>query len=138
LWLYLRDRLPDYSLPSGIAIVDAFPTTPNGKVDHRALAELATAEDRTVRPAPADVDGDDVRELIGSLVRLWREALVRPGLTADDNFFLHGGQSLLALDLLGRVKELVGREVPVRAVFDHPTARQLARALHARDDHVVA
>ena len=137
LWRYLRDRLPDYSLPSGIAVLDAFPVTPNRKTDHRALAERVAAADHPGVPAPPEDDGD-LTELTTALVDLWREALVRPGLGADDNFFLHGGQSLLALGLLGRVRALVGREVPVRAIFDHPTARQLARALSAGDRHVVA
>ncbi|GIH19614.1 non-ribosomal peptide synthetase [Rugosimonospora africana] len=131
LWQYLRQRLPDYGLPSGIDIVAEFPTTANGKLDYHALGAMVPAGRGAARPAPAAEPAGDL-DLTRRLVRLWREALARPDLDADDNFFLQGGHSLLAERLVGRVSQLSGRVVSVRAIFDHPTARGLATFLAAR------
>jgi amino acid adenylation domain-containing protein len=126
LWQHLRQRLPDYSLPSGIDVVAEFPTTANGKLDYQALGAMVPVGRGAARPAPAGDPG-----LTQRLVRLWREVLDRPDLDTDDNFFLQGGHSLLAERLVGRVSQLCGRVVSVRAIFDHPTARGLATFLAA-------
>ncbi|WP_433541897.1 acyl carrier protein [Streptosporangium sandarakinum] len=60
------------------------------------------------------------------VLRLWREALGRPGLGEHDNFFLSGGHSVLAVRLIAPLEELVGHPIGVRAIFDHPTPAGLA------------
>lgn len=122
LWRYARTRLPDYAVPSGIVLVEGLPETANGKIDYRGLA--VPEEDR-VPDSPA-VSGS---ELAGGILRLWREALGRPGLGEHDNFFLNGGHSVLAVRLITPLEELAGRPITVRAVFDHPTPAELAAFL---------
>lgn len=129
LWPYLRDRLPSAALPSRIAALERFPVSPNGKTDHGALRRLELAESANRPSRSGDDRPDPDPELTGRLLALWREILGDPGLGEGDHFFLHGGHSLLAARLAGRVGELVGRDVPVRAIFDHPTARRLSACL---------
>lgn len=129
VWRHARARLPDYAVPSGVMLIAEIPLTPSGKTDYGALLDLeqpgskASPIDRSAADAPiAD-------ELIGRLVRLWRETLGRTQLGSDDNFFLNGGHSLLAVTLIPHLQEITGRTVPIRLVFDHPTPAALAAHL---------
>ncbi|MEU4403184.1 amino acid adenylation domain-containing protein [Streptosporangium sp. NPDC023963] len=119
LWRYAGTRLPDYAVPSGIVLADEFPTTANGKIDYRGLT-VPEDESSSASRAPAS------SELAEGVLRLWREALRRPGLGEHDNFFLNGGHSVLAVRLIAPLEELAGRAINVRAVFDHPTPAELA------------
>jgi amino acid adenylation domain-containing protein len=121
LWEHLGTRLPSSSLPSAIQLVESFPTTPNGKIDHNALR----AAEIVAEPTQAEPAGTADLELTGRLRVLWQEVLGRP-LDEHAHFFLNGGHSLLAARLAGLVAEREGRDVPVRDVFDHPTAARLA------------
>ncbi|MEU8385758.1 non-ribosomal peptide synthetase, partial [Streptosporangium sp. NPDC048865] len=119
LWRYAGTRLPDYAVPSGIVLAGEFPTTANGKIDYRGLT-VPEDEASPASRAPAS------SELAEGVLRLWREALRRPGLGEHDNFFLNGGHSVLAVRLIAPLEELAGRAIDVRAVFDHPTPAELA------------
>lgn len=128
LWPYLRERLPSYALPSRLMAVPDFPVTPNGKTDHAALRDMDVTG-LTVGPGqPAD-GPDRHPDLTQRLLALWRNTLGRPALGERDHFFLNGGHSLLAAQLAGRIAEIVGKDVPIRTIFDHPTARQLSAQL---------
>ncbi|MGE3275230.1 MAG: amino acid adenylation domain-containing protein [Vicinamibacterales bacterium] len=118
---YLAARLPRHAVPS-VACVDALPLTPQGKVDHRALAAAITAQ-----PARAVVPPRDPLE--AELAALWESLLdVRPVGVTDD-FFALGGHSLLAAEMMLRVETLFGERVPLRVLLEHPTIEGLAGAL---------
>ncbi|MBO4207516.1 non-ribosomal peptide synthetase [Micromonospora echinofusca] len=127
LWRHARAVLPDAAVPSGIVVLDRLPTTVNGKVDHRALHTVE------VDPAPATAPGADPGgadpELVAALTGLWREALRRPGLGPDDNFFLNGGHSILAARLVTRIEQITGHPAGMQVVFTHPTPAALAAYL---------
>lgn len=132
LWLYLSERLPPYALPSRLTALPDFPVSPNGKTDHAALRALdvAASASASVQSGPPVDDGPDPHpELTQRLLALWRDTLGRPALGGRDHFFLHGGHSLLAAQLAGRIAEIVGKDVPIRTIFDHPTARRLSAHL---------
>ncbi|GII02918.1 non-ribosomal peptide synthetase [Planobispora takensis] len=120
LWRFARTRLPDYAVPTEYVFTDRLPTTANGKI---AYLELAVPQEQ--RGAPPEAGEGLVRKVVD----LWRDALGRPGLGPHDNFFLNGGHSVLAVRLIPPLEELAGRSLPVRAVFDHPTAAELAAHL---------
>ncbi|MEU7753012.1 amino acid adenylation domain-containing protein [Micromonospora sp. NPDC049171] len=113
----LRATLPDYMIPSAFVEVDALPRTIAGKLDVAAL------------PAP------DFSTLVGGtaarnsreqhLCDLFAEVLGLPSVGIDDDFFALGGHSLLVMRLAGRVRAVLGVELPVRAVFDTPTVAGL-------------
>ncbi|MCQ8130693.1 amino acid adenylation domain-containing protein, partial [Methylomonas rivi] len=113
----LRQRLPDYMVPNAIVILDSLPKTVNGKLDRKAL------------PEPELNRGDYRAPQTGTeqrLAAIWRELLGIDRVGLDDHFFELGGHSLLAMKLVGRVKQSVGVELPVRRIFEIPRLAALA------------
>ncbi|MFO0234146.1 MAG: MupA/Atu3671 family FMN-dependent luciferase-like monooxygenase [Burkholderiales bacterium] len=120
----LATRLPEYMLPSAYVFLDAFPLTPNRKVDRNALPapDAIAAGPATPRVAPAG-------GLESRIAAIWAEALNRPEVGVLDNFFDLGGHSLLAVRLLGRLRALTEIEMRVTDVFRYPTVRAYAAFL---------
>ncbi|HEU0299248.1 MAG TPA: amino acid adenylation domain-containing protein, partial [Longimicrobium sp.] len=122
----LRRFLPEFMVPSAVVQLDALPVTPNGKVDRKALPDPQLDE---VGSAPVEPATDTERALAAA----WTELLGRP-VGREDGFFDAGGHSLLAMQLLARIRRRFGVEVPIRAVFEAPSLREMA----ARIDHALA
>ncbi|MFG1604806.1 amino acid adenylation domain-containing protein, partial [Actinoplanes sp. NPDC049265] len=116
----VRDVLPGYMLPAAVVRVDALPRTVAGKLDVAALPDpdFASSSGRAAR---------STREQ--RLCDLFAEVLGVPSVGIDDDFFVLGGHSLLVMRLAGRVRAVLGVDLPVRAVFDTPTVAGLAPKL---------
>ncbi|HVG44371.1 MAG TPA: amino acid adenylation domain-containing protein, partial [Longimicrobium sp.] len=117
---HLLAHLPDYMVPAAFVFVDALPLTRHGTVDRRVLPE----------PAATDLAGGGyvaprtpTEELLAAV---WAELLGAERVGVDDGFFELGGHSLLATRVASRVRESLGVELPVRAVFEHSTLGALA------------
>ncbi|MEW5930754.1 MAG: amino acid adenylation domain-containing protein [Gemmatimonadota bacterium] len=125
---WLRDRLPDYMVPSLFVALDALPRTANGKTDRAALPApeggRAGVEAEYVEPRTA------VEE---ALAAVWAETLHVDRVGVHDNFFELGGHSILATQTVVAVRSTLQAEVPVRVLFEHPTVAELAAAIVARD-----
>jgi amino acid adenylation domain-containing protein len=127
---YLKDRLPDYMVPGLFVWHERLPLGPNGKLDRRALAALAAAG-TAAGAAPRDGRVAPRNPVEESLAGIWAEVLKRPGFGVYDDFFAAGGQSLLATQVVTRVREVFGVDLPVRALFQKPTIAGLAESLEA-------
>jgi len=121
---FVRERLPAYMVPQPIVLVDAFPVSPNGKIDLSGLPDPAAAA-----PPTATAHAEPASELERQVLGIWTEVLRRDDLHVDDDFFGLGGHSLLALRLVSKIRVRLGIEIPVSVVFDYPTVRELARVL---------
>jgi amino acid adenylation domain-containing protein len=117
--------LPAQMVPAKFLFVDQLPLTQNGKVDQRALRERA----RAASAGPLLAAGATPLEEIVSAV--WREALDRP-VQRSDNFFEIGGHSLLATRIVARLRASVCPDLPVAALFEHPTPSALAIYIQMR------
>jgi acyl carrier protein len=124
---FLKQKLPEYMVPSAFVFLDALPLTPNGKVDRRALpppdARRPDLKESFVAPrAPAEE----------KLAAIWREILKLERVGIHDDFFDLGGHSLLATQLIFRICDAFQVELPLRSLFENPTvaglAAQVARA----------
>jgi amino acid adenylation domain-containing protein len=123
----LRQSLPEYMVPRSFVLLPALPLTPNGKVDRRALPALAEPVQREAA-APAR------SPLEAAVLQIWQEVLggaAAPGIF--DNFFDLGGHSLLATRVMSRVRARWAIDLPLRALFEAPTAADFAaRVAEAR------
>ncbi|WP_165985891.1 amino acid adenylation domain-containing protein [Streptomyces sp. YIM 98790] len=132
----LARKLPAHMLPAEIVLLDALPTTSNGKVDRRALEKLdgraapaagagargdGAARDGRRRAAPAP-DGRRVE----ALCELAARVLGVPSVAPQENFFDLGGHSVLAVKLSRGVRDAWGLTLPVRAIIESPTMEDLA------------
>ncbi|GAB7051366.1 hypothetical protein JCM9534A_64920 [Catenuloplanes indicus JCM 9534] len=121
----LRRTLPAQLVPAALIPVDRMPRLPGGKTDRRALARLDA-------PAGEPVDAADGTERERLLAQLFADVLSLPSAGVDQDFFDLGGHSLAATRLVSRIRAVLGAEVPLRAVFESPTARELAGRLTDR------
>ena len=118
---FLKEKLPDYMIPSAFVYLDSLPITPNGKVDRRALP----APDRNrSQPAEALVAPRDELEL--QLAKIWEKVLGIKNIGIEDNFFDLGGHSLLAVRLFDRIQKEFGKHFTLATLFHAPTIGQLA------------
>ncbi|WP_069161470.1 non-ribosomal peptide synthetase [Nocardia altamirensis] len=116
----LANRLPAHMIPAAVLAVDALPVTANGKLDRRALAAL-TPEPSTVT---AEEPMDDRETLVAAAVS---EITGVERVGPDSDFFALGGDSIVALSLVGRLRKR-GLELSAREVFEHRTVRAMAAA----------
>ncbi|RII14754.1 Dimodular nonribosomal peptide synthase [Streptomyces sp. YIM 130001] len=117
----LARELPEHMVPAPVLVLDAFPLSPNGKLDRREL------------PAPVHTGGQEARDAAGplerTLVGLFAEVLGVERVGPDDAFFDLGGTSLLAVRLVTRIGEELGSELTIGSLFEAPTPARLADRL---------
>lgn len=122
LRMYLRDKLPEYMVPSVFVLLPALPLNASGKVDRRALPE----------PVFTHAAGDRSPLLTAQeeiLAQIWQELLGVEGVGRHDNFFALGGHSLMAMQVAARIQARLGVQAPIRWLFQHPTIAELARKI---------
>ena len=124
LQVYLRNRIPEYMIPSSFIVVDALPLTPNGKVDRKALSALSGKQLRvnTTFTSPRT-------ETERKIVQVWQEVLQLEQVGVHDNFFDLGGHSLLALQAHSKLSDLGYQDLAVMDLFQHPTIAALSEFL---------
>ncbi|MEH2037882.1 non-ribosomal peptide synthetase family protein [Nostoc sp.] len=118
---FVKDKLPEFMVPSAIVLLKELPRSPNGKVDRKAL------------PAPEQVRSDLIGEFVPprtpveeTLTQIWAEVLKVEKVGIYDNFFELGGHSLLTTQLLAKVKETFNLDISLRSLLDKPTVEGLA------------
>jgi amino acid adenylation domain-containing protein len=122
LYQFLKQRLPDYMVPSAFVTLEKLPMTPNGKVDRRALPP--PVQWRPERQGTYVAPRTPVEEI---LVAVWTQVLGADNIGIQDNFFELGGHSLLATQIISRVRDAFSVEIPLRRLFEAPTVAELAR-----------
>ena len=125
---FLKQQLPDYMVPSALVRLDAFPLTPNGKIDRAAL------------PAPDWTRRDVVEAYVAprtaveeSIARIWADVLGLERVGVHDSFFGLGGHSLLATQVMSRIAGVFQVQLPLRALFEAPTVAELSKVLIASE-----
>ncbi|MEU1125063.1 amino acid adenylation domain-containing protein [Streptomyces sp. NPDC005899] len=122
----LGRELPEHMVPAAVVVLDAFPLSPNGKLDRRELpAPVFTGAAASRRPSGAREE---------ALARLFGEVLGVARVGPDDAFFDLGGTSLLAVRLVARIREEFGAELTMGSLFEAATPAALAVRLGAASD----
>ncbi|PQQ26709.1 non-ribosomal peptide synthetase, partial [Photorhabdus luminescens] len=122
LHTHLSAILPDYMVPAAFVRLDAFPLTPNGKLDHRALP----VPDNEIAARQVYAEPQGKTEI--ALAAIWRELLGIEQISRYDSFFALGGHSLLAVRMIGRLRHL-GLTLTARDLFQSPVLSDLAQTL---------
>jgi len=121
---FIKQKLPEYMLPSALIMLEALPLTPNGKIDRRALPSPGRPESSGISLSYASTS--QTEEIIAGI---FGQVLRVDGVNINDNFFDLGGHSLLAVQVISRLRETMGVELPLRAIFEAPTVAELAETI---------
>jgi amino acid adenylation domain-containing protein len=122
---HLRHTLPEHMIPSSFVTLDALPLTPNGKLDRRGLP----ASDFSGAARTGDTFAPPRTPIEEVIANIWSSVLGLERVGRSDNFFDLGGHSLLATRLVSRLGQTFGVELPLRALFEHPTVGTLAEVI---------
>ena len=125
---YLRRHLPDYMVPQHFVELDAIPVLPNGKIDR---SRLPAASAHLVGGLPTLAPRNELERRVW---RLWCEVLGFDGFGIDDNFFDLGGHSMLAVRLIGRIRQNLGIQIALPRLFENPTIRTFVPFLEAAEE----
>ncbi|HET9899249.1 MAG TPA: amino acid adenylation domain-containing protein [Streptosporangiaceae bacterium] len=120
---HARRWLPPVFVPSAVTIVDAIPTLPDGKADRQSLLDLGEAA------LPLTAQAEVLTEHQRGLLEIWREVLDPADVTTASNFFMSGGQSLLAIQMTNRTREHLDLDVPLSLVFEAPVFKDFSNRL---------
>lgn len=122
---YLRDKLPDYMIPSNFVFLPALPLTPNGKIDRMSLQlpNLGQPEVETFVAPCSDLERQ--------LIEIWEKILGIKSIGVHDNFFELGGNSLLAVRLFAEIEIKFGKTFPLAVLFSSSTVEAIAKIIAA-------
>jgi acyl carrier protein len=112
-------------MPSSFVVLEQIPLTPNGKIDRRALP--APDPSRRDTRVPFKEPENKIERIVAGI---WQEQLNLEQVGAHDNFFDLGGNSLLMVRVNGKLRQALGREIPLVELFEHPTVSSLASHLN--------
>ncbi|MDB9344758.1 amino acid adenylation domain-containing protein [Nodularia spumigena CS-586/05] len=126
---YLKNHLPNYMIPSQIMVLENLPLTANGKIDRRALPEPNTAT-----AADLEIPVNQTEEILASL---WQGLLKVQSISRSHNFFELGGNSLLATQLITRIRDSFQVKIPVRKIFEQSILSELAREIDKASKSVI-
>jgi amino acid adenylation domain-containing protein len=121
---FLKEQLPNYMIPSAFVMLETIPLTPNGKVDYLALPapEMAQLELEETFVAPRT-------PVEKQLASIWADVLKLEQVGVYNSFFDLGGHSLLGMQVMSRLCQAFGVELPVRSLFEAPTVAELAKQI---------
>jgi acyl carrier protein len=124
---FLQEQLPDYMIPTAFVLLDAFPLTPNGKIDRLALPAPDSARFNLKEYVAPQTPVEEV------LADIWADILKIERVGIHDNFFDLGGHSLLATQLISRVHKILRAQLTLRDLFEEPTIANLSKILIANE-----
>ncbi|OLT58220.1 non-ribosomal peptide synthetase [Moorena bouillonii] len=120
---YLESRLPEYMVPSGLMVLSQLPLTPNGKVDRKALPVPDVASSVLTEYVAPETEAQKV------LAEIWAEVLGIEKVGIHDNFFDLGGHSLMATQVVSRVRQVLNIEFPLTKLFENSQLVSLAQEI---------
>jgi tyrocidine synthetase III len=121
--------LPDYMVPAILVQIETIPLTSNGKVDKKQLPEADLSVNRKEYIAPRTATEQ-------AICNIWQEVLASDRIGIRDHFFESGGHSLKAVQLVSRIHRVLGVQLPLRAVFMHPTVEGLASLVDKKEKQI--
>ncbi|MBL7923171.1 MAG: amino acid adenylation domain-containing protein [Bacteroidia bacterium] len=125
----LAGQLPDYMIPSSWTAMEAFPLTPNGKVNRNELPLPGVTASLSDKKPEEKMSGlqQQIREL-------WQEVLQIPDIRLEDNFFELGGHSILAVKIIVELERMTGKKMPLAVLFSSPTIAELSRLYENQEE----
>jgi len=124
---FLKEKLPEYMLPSVFVTLERMPLTPNGKVDRRSLPAPSASD---LAPQGSFAAPRDAVET--QLAKIWESVLNVKPIGIRDNYFELGGHSLVAVRLMNRIVEDFGKNLPIATLLQAPTIEQLANIVRGQ------
>lgn len=128
---FLREKLPEYMIPSAFVLLKALPLTANGKVDRKALPapdSLRPELEATYVPPRTEVEQ--------TIAGIWQDMLDLEKVGIHDNFFDLGGHSLLLIQVHSQLQKLLNRDISITDLFEYPTISSLTKYLSQEQDEI--
>ncbi|WP_046214683.1 non-ribosomal peptide synthetase [Paenibacillus wulumuqiensis] len=122
---YLKSVLPDYMIPSALLRVDSFHMTTNGKINTHLLPDIPHGYFESAEYAAPQSEMEEV------VAEIWQDVLGISRISMHDSFFSIGGHSLLAIQVIAALEQILEQSLSIRLLFEHSTVRELAAALDA-------
>lgn len=123
---FLKDKVPEYMIPSFFILLEKFPLNSNGKIDRKSLPQLLKKEKGNYAAPKTDLEK--------ALVDIWQEVFKTEVIGVTDSFYNLGGHSLLAMKIVSRIRSNIKLDVTIRDIFDKPVIQDLARHLEYSDN----
>lgn len=128
---YLSKKLPYYMIPSHFIKVEKWPLTPNQKIDKKSLPDPLNRKtiDKNKIIKPEDSFQKEI-------LRIWQDVLGIDGIGINDNFFDIGGNSMLLIQVISKIRKLTNKDIPVVSMFQYPTIMSFANYLQSNTNQV--
>ncbi|MFG6107497.1 amino acid adenylation domain-containing protein [Leptothoe sp. EHU-05/26/07-4] len=123
---FLKQKLPDYMIPSTFVTLEDFPLNQNGKIDRKELSLLDIGQSQGTHNQPETVPRNFIEQ---TLAKIWQDLLCKESIGIQDNFFELGGHSLKAMRLMAQIQQYFQINLPLATLFQHPTLEELAAVL---------
>lgn len=127
---WLSGRLPEYMIPKNIYFMEQFPVTSNGKIDRKVLKACCQSEQ------VLEKKDEVVTETEQRLLTIWRTLFQNENIGVEDNYFLLGGDSLVATRLIAKIRKEFQRKISIAAIFERTTVKELAKVIDCAKDEL--